>query len=132
MVIVIDTSFSMDEGLSMRRAKRVAKAILKTLTVEDYVAVIEAKSAFRNYWDDYVHSECAELGCVPNKLFPATTSVRVDLSNKIDALEGYGGTGLTEGLQMASDLLRAYEGERAGCQELVVVCLLYTSDAADE
>ena len=121
VVIVIDTSFSMDEGLSMRRAKRAAKAILKTLTVEDYVAVIEAKSAFRNYWDDYVHSECAELGCVPNKLFPATTSVRVDLSNKIDALEGYGGTGLTEGLQMASDLLRAYEGERAGCQELVVV-----------
>ena len=121
VVIVIDTSFSMDEGPSMRRAKRVAKAILKTLTVEDYVAVIEAKSPFRNYWDDYVHSECAELGCVPNKLFPATTSVRVDLSNKIDALEGYGGTGLTEGLQMASDLLRAYEGERAGCQELVVV-----------
>ena len=47
----------MDARLSsMRRAKRVAKAILKTLTVEDYVAVIEAKSPFRNYWDHYVHS----------------------------------------------------------------------------
>ena len=117
---MIDASFSMNVGNRLVRAKRIAKAILRTLTVEDYVSVVEAKQGYYDYWSDWRYRECKELGCVPDRLFPATTSVREDLNQKIDAIEGDGGTDVEGGLRMASDLLHHYVGERAGCQQLVV------------
>ena len=98
VVIIIDSSASMKGG-RLHRAKAAAKTLLQTLSKKDYVNVIAAsgphkcncQGSFEGQWCPTECDDCPRkthaLGCVPDVMFPATSSVVNDLSERLDDLE---------------------------------------------
>ena len=60
-------------------------------------------------------------------MFPATTSVRVDLGGKIDGIKTDGGTCVEDAMALARSLLDKYRSFRSGCQEYII----YIGDGDD-
>ena len=106
VVIIIDSSASMLKSGRLHRAKATAKTLLQTLSKKDYVNVIAASGPHKcncrpegsaqgdGIQRAFCPTKCNDcpretraLGCVPNVMFPATSSVVNDLSERIDDLQ---------------------------------------------
>ncbi|XP_013386854.1 voltage-dependent calcium channel subunit alpha-2/delta-2 [Lingula anatina] len=117
VVIILDCSKSMD-GEKFRITKSIAKAVINTLTRQDYVNVVCARAS---HWDEvgkWHHFRTQVLSCQANRMVPATNAHRKDLIEKIYALEAGGTSELEKGFEMAFDLLNGKA--RTGCQSILV------------
>ncbi|PAA92856.1 hypothetical protein BOX15_Mlig015658g4 [Macrostomum lignano] len=117
VVIIIDCSASM-EGEKFGIARSVAKAVIRTLTKQDYMNVVCARAS---HWDEvgkwhYFKSEV--LSCQETKMVPATIEFRKDLMEKIDGLKPGGTSELEHGFQMGFELLNSQP--RTGCLSILV------------
>lgn len=117
VVIVLDCSYSM-KGKKFEMAKSIAITVLNTLTKQDYVNIV---CGHKSHWDEVgKHKEIKEtvLSCQQNRLVPASTSHRKDLSAKIDNLVAEGATKLKDAFVKAFDLLSGSTG--TGCQSFII------------
>ncbi|XP_067678444.1 voltage-dependent calcium channel subunit alpha-2/delta-2-like [Haliotis asinina] len=117
VVIVLDCSQSM-AGEKFSIAKGVAKAVINTLTKQDYVNVICARAS---HWDEvgkwhYFTTEV--LSCQMKRMVPATIAHRKDLIEKIEKLKAGGTSELEKSFAKAFELLNS--SPRTGCQSLIV------------
>ena len=104
VVIVIDCSAGMRQNGRLARAAAAAKLILTTLSKTDYVNVICASGPAKDHCSNgfarsndnkgYCPTRCENtprftqtLGCVPGAMFPGTSSVVNDLSERIDDMQ---------------------------------------------
>jgi hypothetical protein len=104
VVIVIDCSAGMRQNGRLARARAAAKLILTTLSKTDYVNVICASGPAKDHCSNgfassndnkgYCPTRCEStprfteaLGCVPGAMFPGTSSVVNDLSERIDDMQ---------------------------------------------
>ena len=144
IVIIIDCSYSMQRGGRFQRAKAATKVLLKTLSKSDYVNVICASGphmanccymnsttagvpASKQTSELCCNTKCREffprntrtLGCLPDVMFPATSSVVNDLTERMGTMLADGSKDLFYAVQMADRLLN--QNQRTGCQSLIII-----------
>jgi voltage-dependent calcium channel alpha-2/delta-3 len=93
VIIIIDCSLSM-KGEKFEIAKSVAKAVIDTLTANDYINVICARAS---HWDDIGRSQSYQtevMSCQQNRIVQATLAHRRDLKEKVSELKAGGTTEL--------------------------------------
>ena len=144
IVIIVDCSYSMRRSGRFLRAKAATKVLLKTLSKSDYVNVICASGPYmanccsrnatvagvpasKQTSEQCCNTNCREflprntrtLGCWPDVMFPATSSVVNDLTERIGTIVADGSKDLFYAVQMADRLLTG--NQRNGCQSLIII-----------
>nr|QJU69482.1 cacna2d1 [Nematostella vectensis] len=117
IVIILDCSLSM-KGKRLRMAKEIAKTVLNTLTKQDFVNVI---CGHASNWDEvgkWYQYDTEVLSCQKDRLVPASTSHRKDLTEKINNLQAGGTSELKAAFKKAFELLKGRA--KTGCQSIII------------
>jgi len=121
VAIVMDCSLSMTESGSWSTAVKAANLLLDTLTANDHVAVV---CSAKSHWPHETFSSTANVfaethsvGCMNNKMLPATASIVNDFKSRLDAYVK-GATDFASGINLASQIMNA-QGREA-CQRIMV------------
>ncbi|EDO28538.1 predicted protein [Nematostella vectensis] len=99
-------------------AKEIAKTVLNTLTKQDFVNVI---CGHASNWDEvgkWYQYDTEVLSCQKDRLVPASTSHRKDLTEKINNLQAGGTSELKAAFKKAFELLKGRA--KTGCQSIII------------
>ncbi|XP_074648904.1 uncharacterized protein LOC141904238 [Tubulanus polymorphus] len=129
LVIILDGSFSMSYNNGLSRMKKIASALIETLTKSDLVSVIVSRSFYYKTSGGKVDHDPEVLSCQGHRMLSATSSHRRDLLSRINSIEAKGGSDHLAAFKMAYKLL--HKQQKSGCQQQQLMLILFVGDGDD-